>query len=214
MPRKVKQKQKQKQSQTVIVNIHKGKRSKRQEKQTRQPPPTPQYVPYPVPSLRGPEPMVASQPSLIQMLEALRPIQAPVVAPAPAVPPPIHIPGDDGKEEVGPEVMVPRTPPIVEPDSALVSAGPSSSSSSSSFASPSSSSSSSSFSSPPPPGGPQTFTHDFLNRLNIKDGASPTLMEIAGRLNIVGRHSMNKEPLIQAIMAKNPPSRIPRPRTG
>ncbi len=152
--------------------------------------------------------MVASQPSLIQMLEALRPIQAPVVARVPAVPPPIHIPVDDGKEEVGPEVMVPRTPPIVEPDSALVSAGPASSSS---FASPSSSSSnsSSSFSSPAPPGGPQTFTHDYLNRLNVKDGASPTLMELAGRLNIVGRHNMNKEPLIQAILAKNPAPKTP-----
>jgi hypothetical protein len=192
MPKKVKQKQKQKQkqSQTVIVNIHKGKRSKRQEKQTRQPPPTPQYVPYPVPNLRGPDPVVPSQASLIQMLEALRPIQAPVVARVPAVPPPIHIPVDDGKEEVGPEVMVARTPPMLGPDSALVSAGPSSSSSSSSSA-PSSSSG---------PGDPVPYTYDFLKGLNIRDGA-PTLKEIGQRLNIPLMSKMNKEGLIQAILA-------------
>ena len=191
MPRKVKQKQKQKQSQTVIVNIHKGKRSKRQEKQTRQLPPTPQYVPYPVPSLRGPEPVVPSQASLIQMLEALRPIQAPVVAPAPAVPPPIVIPYvAEGKEEVGPEVMVRRTPPIVEPDSALVSAGPASSSSSSS-------------SSEEPPGIRTGYTYEYLTGLNLRNGAE-NLQEIARVLNIKGRSLVTKERLIDMILERNP----------
>lgn len=210
MPRKVKQKQKQKQSQTVIVNIHKGKRSKRQEKQTRQPPPTPQFVPYPVPSLRGPDPVVPSQASLIQLLERLQPLQAPVIAPAPAVPPPIIIPYvAEGKEEVGPEVMVRRTPPIVEPDSALVSAGPSSSSSSSSEE---------------PPGVGRGYTYEYLKGLNLRNGAE-NLQEIARELKIKGRSLMTKERLIDMILEKNPPYlsypepivpplTVKRPRTG
>jgi hypothetical protein len=209
MPRKVKQKQKQKQkqSQTVIVNINKGKRSKRQEKQTRQPPPPPQFVPYPVPSLRGPEPMVASQPSLIQMLEALRPIQAPIVAPA--VPPPIVIPYvADEKQEVGPDVMVQRTPPIVEPDSALVSAGPAPSSSSSS----SSSSASFEYLSR------EQLTKMPINRSRRSYAGSQSLLEYAQSLGISIPKFMpdtetrpSKEFIIELLLNNIPRQKIKRP---
>lgn len=195
MPRKVKQKQKQKQSQTVVVNIGtRGKRTK-QARQSRQPPPTPQYIPYPVPQLRGPEPMVASQPSLAQLLEALRPhIQAPVVAHAPAVPPPIHIPNipqavAEGKEEVGPEQVDGADASLVLSAQPLVDAQPRMHSSSSSSSS----------------SGPD-HTFESLNALNLKNGPA-NLIDMATELNIVGRHKMSKSALIHAILRRFPPSR-------
>ncbi len=155
MPRKDKQKQKQKQKQqqkqTVVVNIGtRGKRTKRQARQTRQPPPTPQFMPYPVPNLRGPEPMVTPQPSLVQLMDALRPIQAPIVAQVPAGPSPIKTPEviAEEKQEVGPLRVMEEFRPLISPDEPLISAEPFTQSSSSSSSSSSSALASSSSSTP------------------------------------------------------------------
>lgn len=185
MPRKSKQKQKQKQkqSQTVIVNVGRT-RSKRSKSsgQSKQSIPSPQFIPYPVPSLRGPEPIVPSQASLIQLLERLQPIRVPVVAPAPVNPQPAPIADyiADEKDEIGPGRVVESDRAFLEPEGPLVSSSPSSASSSSD----------------------PVYTFESLNKLNKYINPN-NLMDIATRLKIVGRHDMTKTDLIYAILRRN-----------
>lgn len=135
MPRKVKQKQKQKQSQTVIVNVGTRRRASK-GKQERRPPPPPQFVPYPVPSLRGPEPFIQPQPSmvpppqsLVQQLEQLKALHQ-LIAPKPPAPTPTPTPAPvpqkiaEEKQEVGSPVLIQPDEPMVTPDEPLVSAKP------------------------------------------------------------------------------------------
>ena len=176
--------------------------------------------------------MVTSQPSLAQLLEALRPnLQAPVVAQAPAVPPPIHIPNvvAEGKEEVGSVQIDGASAPLVSSTSTepLVDSRPrmriprpkeappggptfegmpprlvhASDSSSSEFSSSASSSSSSSTSSDSAPK-PPSYSYESLNAMNLRDGPN-NLMEIASSLNIVGRWRMGKLALIHAILRRS-----------
>ena len=207
MPRKVKQKQKQrqKQSQMVIVNLGTRRRAGKGSQERRPAPPAvPQFVPYPVPTLRGPEPMMTAQPSLSQLLEALRPsIRAPVV-PA-QVPPPTPAPISsivaEGKEEAGPEQVVRSTSTLVDDNQPMVDSRPRvprpvlapwydlsqpSEASSSSASSLSSSSSS----------GPR-YTYEELDKETVSN-----LLDIATELNITGRHKMRKSELVKAIRRK------------
>tara|TARA_R110002126_G_scaffold189385_2_gene337689 strand:+ start:4080 stop:4544 length:465 start_codon:yes stop_codon:yes gene_type:complete len=153
--------------------------------------------------------MVPSQASLVQLIEAMRPIQAPVVAPAPVNPQPAPIADyiADEKDEIGPGRVVESDRAFLEPESPIVSSSPSSAASASS--------SSSSSSSDP------VYTFESLNKLNKNNGPN-NLMDMATRLGIVGRHDMSKTDLIYAILRRNPnpdmiqtPIRrtIPRPRT-
>lgn len=218
MPRKVKQKQKQKQkqSQTVIVNIGKEKRRRqtRQKKQPPPPPPSPSFIPYPVPNLRGPDQIVSPQPTLIQMLEALRPIQAPVAPVAPVIPPIVIPPVDEGKEEAGPMRMVAPVDALILPEGPLISKRPLSPQYSASASSSSSSypadyeppQISSSLEMPEQPGG---YTPRFLNNLTINRGEL-NLRGIAGRMGIELPRGIKKAGIIQAILDHNPNTRIPR----
>lgn len=139
MPRKIKQKQKQSQRQTtkVIVNVGTRRRVRRQKKdsQERRPPPPPSFLPYPVPTLRGPEPYVQPQPSLVrpeeslvQQLEKLKALHhliapKPVSIPTPA-PAPIKKIIAEEKEEAGSPVVIQPNEAMVTPDEPIVSAKP------------------------------------------------------------------------------------------
>jgi hypothetical protein len=162
--------------------------------------------------------MVTSQPSLAQLLEALRPIQAPIVGPAPAVPPPINIPGvvADEKDEVGPEQLVRQDKQLVvysEPlvdNASRVKESISSSSSSSSSAVASSSS---------------YITREHLEKMSVNRGQTgvPSLYQYATSLNITipkympntDKQRPTKEFIIDLLLRKTQPlpSHIPRPRT-
>ena len=218
MPRKQKQKQKQKQTQTVIVNIGKEKRRRQtrpsKKKQPPPPPPSPSFIPYPVPNLRGPDQIVSPQPTLVQMLEALRPIQAPVAPVAPVIPP-IVIPVDEGKEEAGPMRMVAPADALILPEGPLINKRPVSPQYSASSASSSSYSYPADYEPPQipsslemsePPGG---YTYQFLDNLTINRGEL-NLRVIVRRLKIKIPANTNKADIIKAILDHNPNTRIPR----
>ena len=200
MPRKVKhqrqkQRQKQKQTQHVVVNVN-TTRAKNRARPTRKQKttPLPQYIPYPVPSLRGPEQMVTSQPSLAQLLDIVKELKAPVQD-QPLVPPPIVIPPipamvDESKEEIGPHVIVQPDEPMMKPLGPIVSSASSASASSSSSEEKTSA---------------HQWTEQELRALNIMRSTLPggmTLRKLAKELGVaIPRGVTTKSEYIERILS-------------
>lgn len=158
----------------------------------------PQYIPYPVPQLRGPEPVVPSQASLVQLLEALKPLKAPVT-PAPLQPTPAPIPEivEEKTEEVGPTRMVAPPSPVVKPVGPMVSAEASSSSAST----PAERAEMAATQLP----ASHDWTEAELRALNEGKSSIPggmTLRKLAKELGVIIPRNTNKDGIIDRILTK------------